>query len=273
MNNIHNWVYSAAGKVSVALLVACVVIICLIFSNIGEGFISIETANTINNILIGVATTLFGIVVTVSFVQYIFNKQDANKKRENEIITIKRYDRYMETLIKKYLMFYIPVTTRLANRDKAVADNPFNHNFKFSDLADMYSTSMYVNESLVKPVIVLFYDAEEKLKEYMLRMLENVDFEYNPELEKILMEFVTKSTNLDVRGNILDAVNTRMGNTIASEHIASYIADEKNDWLEMFQQGKLKSNIMLPYVLFYYSIKGQVRLIKDYMDYMIKLND
>lgn len=269
---IKKWIRSAAGKVSVVLMTVSLLLVCLIFSSCGQDFLSTETANTINNILIGVATGLIGIVVTVSFVQYAFDKQNEEKERKEEILTIKRYNKYMQSLIQKFCMFYIPVTTRLKDRNRAMEENPFNHQFKFSDIADMYSTSMYVSESLAKPAIVLFYDAEERLREYMLRMLENVNFKYNTEIENILLEFVTKSLDLDVRGGILDAINTRCSNERMCDIVSRDIANEAYDWIGEFQRGKLKSNLILPYVLFYYNVHDQVRLLKAYTAYVDKLD-
>lgn len=271
-NNICKWICSAAGKVSIALIFVSVLLLSLVFSTYGESFLSRETANTINNILVGIATSLIGIVVTVLFVQYAFDKQDDDRKRRDEIMAIKRYDKYMETLIRKFLKFYISVTTRRRDWSKADLEHPFEHRFKFSDIADMYSMSMYLSEGFLEPSIKLFYHAEEELKQYMLRMLENVDFKYNMPLEKILLDFVTKSVDLDMRGNILGAINTKFGNEPAIECISKDIANENYDWLDKFQRGELKGNSMLPYVMFYYSIQDQVRMIREYTDYINQLN-
>lgn len=271
-NNICKWICSTAGKVSIVLIFVSIFLIGLVFSTYGESFLSRETANTINNILIGIATSLIGIVVTVLFVQYAFDKQDDDRKRRDEIMTINRYDKYMRSLIQKFLMFYITVTTRMKDRNKTKGTNPFTHKFKFSDIADMYLPSLYLSEGLLKPSIELFYGAEEKIREYMLKMLENIDFKYNTELEKILMDFVTKSVELDMRGYILGALKTQTGNEKMIDGISKDIANENYDWLDKFHRGELTSNSMLPYVIFYYSIQDQVRMIKEYMDYIDQLN-
>ena len=52
------------------------------------------------------------------------------------------------------------------------------------------------------------------------------------------------------------------------DDISRDIANEKYNWLKMFQSGKLKSHSMLPYVLFYYNVQDQVNLIKAYIDYI-----
>lgn len=272
MEKLYKWLHSAAGHVSIALLGVSLVLILLIFSTYGETFLSIDTANTINNILIGIATGLIGIIITVVFVQYAFDKQDEDREKKDEIMAIKRYDKYMKALMQKYFMFYIPVTTRIENRHTEEIVNPFEYRFKLSDMADMYLPSLYLSEGFSKPAIVLFFDAEERLREYMLRMLENVDFKYNKTLEKILLDFVTKSVDFDVRGSILDAPNIRFGNEHASDVFVRDIKNEQHDWLAMFQSGKLKNNAMLPYVLLYYNIQDQMRLLHDYNEYVNELD-
>lgn len=273
MDKFKRWLHSAAGKVSKALIIVSAVLICLIFSSYGENFLSIETANTINNILIGVATGLIVLVVTVSFVEYTFDKQDKEKERREEILKIKHYDKYMRTLIQRFIMFYISVTTRIEDRKSDRLDDPFNHKFNFSDLADMYLTSMYISEGFLEPSIVLFYRAEENLRAYMLRMLESIEFRYSEELEKILIEFVTKSADLDMRGNILGAIQTRSGKKEKlSECVSSMISDKNSDWLGKYARGELSGNLMLPYVIFYYNVQDQIRLLKKYLDYLKTLD-
>lgn len=273
MKNINIWIHTAAGKVSIVMIIISMLLLILAWSTVGITFISMHDANTANNVLIGIATNLLGIVVTVSFVQYFIDKQDDVRKRKDEIMTIKRYDKYMQTLIRRFLMYYVSVTTRIHDRNKVESDNAFKRRFKFSDIADMYSPSMYLNEGFLEPSIVLFYRAEEQIREYMLKMLENIDFKYNEPLEKILQDFVTKSVDLDMRGNLLGALDTRMGKREKlSEYVSKEISNENEDWLGMFQRGKLKGNLMMPYVIFYYSIQDQTRMLKDYIGYIKELD-
>lgn len=266
---LKKWFKSAAGKLSIIMIVASMLLLLVAWSTIGSSFMTERDANTANNILIGIATNLLGIVVTVSFVQYFLDKQDDEEKCRNEIKTIKRYDKYMQTLIRRYFMFYISVTTRLKNRNMVDVEHSYEHNFEFSDLADMYQTSMYLSEGFLDSSIELFYQAEEKLRDYMLKMIENIDFKYNPDIEKLLQDFVTKSIDIDMRGQILGATNTRLGkNQKLSEYVSKEIANESNDWLGKFEKGELQGNLMIPYVLLYYNIKDQIRMIKKYLAYM-----
>lgn len=271
---LKKWIQTTAGKISIILLLISTALIILAWSTHDLICLSEWGTEITNNILVGLATNFIGIVVTVSFVQYFFDKQNAEEEQKEEIKKIKRYDKYMATLIRRYLMFYMSLTTRLNERTSIDIEKAFNHQFNFSDMADMYKASLYVSEGFSEPTIVLFYQAEEKLRSYMLRMLENIDFKYTPELEVLLQSFVTQSVDFDMRGQILGNIKTAQGcDKKLIEDISSYIADEKHDWPGMFHRGELKSNLMLPYVLLYYCIQDQCRMLKEYRDCLQKLNE
>ena len=270
---IRKWSKSTAGKVSIIMFVISVILLLISGSTIESDLMSERSANFVNNILIGISTNLIGIIVTVSFVQFFLDKQDEKEKRIDEIKTIKRYDRYMQTLLRRYFRFYIIVTTRLEDRNAAYKIDYFKHEFKFSDIADMYQSTPYLSEGIFETSIELFYRAEENIRNYMLKMLENIDFKYNEELESILQDFITKSVDFDMRGQILGAPNTvTEKNQKLSEFVSQNISDESIDWIGQFQNNELKGNIMLPYILFFYNIQEQRDILKKYFDYLKKID-
>ncbi|NBH83644.1 hypothetical protein D7X88_12380 [bacterium C-53] len=68
MKRLRKWLKSAAGKISVFLLIISIILLIIACSSWGD--FTDRTANNINNILFGMATNLLGIIVTVSFVQF-----------------------------------------------------------------------------------------------------------------------------------------------------------------------------------------------------------
>ena len=83
-------------------------------------------------------------------------------------------------------------------------ENPLEikNDFIFEDMCDLYEQSLYTCEGIFEPSIVLLYKAEEKLRNYIIDMVENIDFKYNEELLQILMRFVESSIEYDMRGAI-----------------------------------------------------------------------
>ena len=108
------WRNSAAGKISVILFIVSIVLMILACSPWGN--FSERVANNINNILFGLATNLLGIIVTVSFVQYFIDKQDARLEECEEKAQILRYDRLMSVLVQRYKMYFYCVVTPMDMR-------------------------------------------------------------------------------------------------------------------------------------------------------------
>lgn len=267
MNKLKKWLQSAAGIATIILILVGLLLLIVDRFSVGA-----NDNYFYSNVLIGIATNLCGIVITISFVQYFIDKQDAIEERNEEIKKIKRYDRYMQTLVNQYFKFYMALTTRLGSREDFDIKKVYEHQFKFSDLADMYRTSAYICEGLMEPTITLFYKAEENLQNYMLKMLENIDFKYTHGLENILQDFLEKTAKFNVRGSVLGALNTSFGEKKSFEEISKWIADENELWLEKYKNGELKGiNVMYPYVILYFGIQKQVQILKEYRNYVTTL--
>lgn len=97
MSKIKKWIKSTAGVVSIILFVTSIILLGAACSDYGN--FSERTANNVNNILIGLATNLLGIIVTVSFVQHFVDRQNEKDEHREENLKIKRYDRFMNILL------------------------------------------------------------------------------------------------------------------------------------------------------------------------------
>ena len=271
MNHINKWLKSAAGKMSIFLFLVSAILIIIALSGWIKLWFSETEVDNINNIVIGIATNLIGIIVTVTFVQYFIDKQNEVMEREEEKKKILRYNRYMELLIRRYLTMYLSLTTRLEDRNEFDIETVFDRKFEFSDLADMYKTTLILSEKFLEPTISLFFDAENNMRDYMLRMVENIEFKYFQELSEVLLSFVVETSDLDMSRQILGNMNVYSGkddngnSRPLSEQIGEYIANEdKYDWLGQFEMNELQGNMMLPYVIFYYTLQDRIKLMKKY---------
>lgn len=255
------WYKSAAGKVSIALIIISAVL--LIVAVILTIFYANKYSDLTINILIGLLTNLIGIIVTVSFVQFFLDRQSSSKKREQENARIKRYNRLMTIYIDQYSMFLYCITTPISNR-KEQDFIGLNDNFEFKDMCDMYLSTLYTTQSISEPAIVMFFKAEKTLREYMIRILEDIEFEYNDSLRSVLSKFIEASLASDMRGAILGNMNIVHGNKKLSETMAKYIKSDSGEWVKMGDENKLGSNAMLPYYIFYQLLKEEIALLKNY---------
>lgn len=123
------WLCTAAGKVSSILSVLVVIMFAIVLFGV---------SNRTENILIGLTTNLIGIIITVSFVQNFFNKQDEEEEKKEERKKILRYNKLMEMLIDRYILFFQCTTTTITEREQFVDSKDLLRKFSFADMADMY---------------------------------------------------------------------------------------------------------------------------------------
>ncbi len=116
LKKVRNLLNSIAGRVGCVLAVISIMIIMMVCSNVSAEFFTEDMAENINNILIGIATNLIGIAITVTIIQSILDKQDKKKAYLEEKDKILIYDIIMQVLIQRYFMFLYAVITPLEKR-------------------------------------------------------------------------------------------------------------------------------------------------------------
>ena len=268
MRKLKFWIKTEAGTISTVLFIVSIILIvtaCLLGA-VFEG----NSAANINNILLGAATNLWGIIVTVSFVQYFIDKQDEKREKAEEVALIKRYHRVMSVLIKRYLMYRYCVITPIDQRQKG---NPYviSCDFSLLDMKDLYQPSTYICEGLGEPSIFLFYKAEKNLRKYMIDMIENINFKYNEELYQIILSFIENSINWNMRGAILGNVDMCGTGENSYSSIVEGLMNTEENWIERWEEGTLTGNIMFPYVTLYKLIKTEMELLLQYDKYINQL--
>lgn len=259
---MKQWFKSAAGIVSTVLLFFSILLICLVLFFIVPNY----EESIAKDLLLGLSTNLLGIIVTVSFVQFFINRQNTRNEKEEETTKIKRFNKYTDMLIKRYQKLFYALTTRIQDRTEIDIDSIFDRHFKFSDMADMYRPSLYQNEALLEPTVVLFFRVEERLRESFLHMIEGIDFKYHAELYAIIQSFISESISNDLSGVIIGNKTVMMGDKHLTDEIAEMIGDVSNDWLDKLKRGELPVNhTLFPYVVFYFHLLKQVEYLKQYM--------
>lgn len=253
------WINTAAGKVSISLFIFSAIMLMLVCC------CSDCLDEVINNILIGLATNLIGIVVTISFVQYFVDKQDIDEERKEEAKKILRYHKIMELLIDRYTLFFQCLTSPIEKRSEIARSKDLQRDFTFSDLSELYNLSLVLSVELLRPTVELFYDAEHELRDFIIEMIKSIDFKYNSRIESILTEFIRQSKERDVSGVIINNQQIIAGSKKQSDEVAQYIKeDEKFGWVDRFTRGELSGHLMTPYVILYLLLKTEGQLLTEY---------
>ena len=105
--------------------------------------------------------------------------------------------------------------------------------FAFTDLAGMYDASLMIPKKGAKSSIEIYYENEEKLAKYVMNVIENVNFEFYPELLDTLTEFYRIYIKSDEKEIVLwpltvdDLDNRKLIITAMTNMIKS----KDNDWV------------------------------------------
>ncbi len=262
-SGIKAWSKTQAAVMSFFLFVAFLILMFLASPIIKVAWQE-ETINFWNDILVGIATGLIGIVFTISFVQSALDKQAEKDEKVNEYKKVIRYSKYLGILINEYVVYFNSVVTPLDKRGIEL-DKGFISGFTLKDMSGMYYSSTLLRDGYNTPTIKKFYDAEAELANYLLRWNEEIDFKYSKNLEVLINDFLSMSKKLDSRGNILSALEVAGGKERLSETITKELKNESIDYIQKFNDGQLESNIMTPVVYLYLFLNMQ-------QEYIIKIN-
>lgn len=239
MEKIKAWAKSAAGIISICLLIVSLILLglgCSPWGNFSE-----RTANNINNILFGLGTNLLGIIVTVSFVQYFLDRQNEKGERRYERDKILRFDRIMQILVQHYIVYFNTVTTPMEQRG-TISAHDLNEKFAFADLKDLYLPSLLLRDKSYTPAIQLFYDAELELRKYCMECVSQIDFKYYLELLNAVTQLIEVSLGLDMRSAILGNTQLTIGEgkdkRMLTEDIRKDIANTSYDWVTIIHDQK-----------------------------------
>ena len=255
LSQFRQWSRSAAGVCSIGLLAGCLILVPLTIL-----FSSNAVALTF---LGGMVPGLIGIAITISFVQHSINQQAEKFAREAERKKIIRYDRLVQSVFVHYHASLIALT--ISQDERSHGNVRISSEFPFENLKDMYKASLLTNYGPLRPSIEFYFEQEEKLRDSLVRMSENIDFKYYPKLLEVIMSFLEISLGLDMRSAIRAEMITRHGNEPATKLDAVYIAEEtKYKWCERFEKGELGANVMVPYVLLYKQLRGEIMIMEGY---------
>ena len=95
-----SWLKTSAGKIAIILFIIATLLISITFLAFFKQ--SSHFRDNFENILIGIGTNIVGIIITISFVQHIFDKQSEKKEKELEREKIIRFSQIMSFRIQKY---------------------------------------------------------------------------------------------------------------------------------------------------------------------------
>lgn len=262
MKKIMKWFNTAAGKITIILLIVGVILLSLSFLPIFKE--SCHIKDNFENIIIGIGTNIIGIIVTVSFVQHILDSQDEKKAKELEKEKISRYTQVLNIYIKNYKSHIAQLTCSKENYQKEKKFE-INRDFKFEDMKDLYFPCLDLSQGY-ESIVSVFYKTEKKIVNFMISMVQNIDFEFYPELKNNLLTFTSFSEANDVSKGILDYENKTAGGKKLADDISRLIGQNNTEnWVDRYFEGdKMVSNCIFPHIVLFKLLKKELECIDAY---------
>lgn len=220
----------------------------------------------ISNYICNIVTDCIGIIVTLCFIQNIFDNYDTNKEKQEELKKILRYDEIISIYIDNYIRYFYCITTPLDKRFKEI--NSSLHDFKLQDLCDLYSFSAMVTAPLFQPAIEIFYKWEQELRKTFMNTIRNIDFKYYPEIGNLLVDYINNSLTKDVSDAIISYKNVNNG-------IKNFQKMIKSDYIEShylkFKENSLGANLATPYFILFDLLHIELTIINQYKNEIEKI--
>ena len=207
-----------------------------------------------------IATELFGILITIIFVDNLFNRHNRNKAKQDEKSKIIRNHKIIYIYITFYARQLHCITTAMEKRFKSNVQ--LEKEFSLQDLQYLYAPTLLLTESIQQSSIECFFKYEQELKNAFINTLNTIDFEFYPHLSKIIENFVEVSTAFDVRTVILDYKNNK---TLLDLFISMLKSDEILERYEEYKNNRLQSNGILPYLMLYDMLKEEQKTLLSYL--------
>lgn len=274
LNRINVWFGTAAGKISIGLFIASILLILIgILLSFLEG--RSTPYSVAISLVFGIATNIASIIVTVTFVQSQFDRQEEIKEKNEEIKKIKRFNRVFGSYLQKYYKYYYYVTVPIDKRD-VIDYRKINTCFEFKDLKDLHSFTLYAGDGFNKSSIEHFFESENDVIVYSKRMIEEIDFKYHDDLLRVLCCFVDIAIQANIKNGILG--NEKMFTTSKdgkrtkhTDTICQWIAeDDKYHWSDTVKMNK-GGNVMGPYVVLFDLLKHEGNLLNQYQELICSL--
>lgn len=251
---MKSWLRSPSGIISIALFIIIVVlyIINALFYDV-----------MITDYSSGIVTEFIGIIVTVIFVQVLFDRKNINDEKETEKKAIMRFDKVMQQYIDRYRIFYYCVHTPLEERNFENID--LTDDFCLKDMRDLHQISLLMSEKTSGSAIDSFLKTELALRNYIHIYLGSVEFKYFPLISEVLLQFTETSIKFDHTEAILEAKWLSMGEKTSAEFVSDLLKDMADDFYKDMCNGiRRESNMIQSYIVLYEMMRIECSALISY---------
>ena len=244
--------------------IVCEILIIIIFTLMQIN--SFIYGTTYENYIIGIVTGFIELIITVSFVQYVFDNKKMNDEKQNELERISRLNIILSLYIENYTIYYNKISTPMGNERGKVSSKVFKKDFKLSDMYDLYKPSLLMRDEMYKSVIEMFYVMEKNIREIMIQILINQEFKYYVCIRDLFLGFIDISIKYDSSEAVISYKNLNMRSNL---DISKFLKEDADDLFEKFKEGNLENgNLVHPFIMLYYAMLFEANILEQYNNFI-----
>jgi len=250
----------------------------------------------------GLLTEIIGIIITVIFVDVMFNRSQERNARELERKKILRICRLIDLYLPRYITFFNQLTNHPGNifdckicelgntqgilihtdtNCMSIMNNDQNmfyktdENIDYIHFSNLYDSSRLFIAGGFLLNIDCFYNIEKRIKEAFIRLLTEVNFEYYRDMEKIVLEFLDTSISNDVSDFIENNKKVAFGFS-SNEKELKIKLDTETLVSKTFNESQDFNNTnrgLAPYLMLKTLLNGERKVLNKYIMIIGKLRN
>jgi hypothetical protein len=151
----------------------------------------------------GLVTEFVGIIVTVLFVQWLFDRKNIDNQKSDEKAKIVRSDKVVSLLVYRYTVL-LHILTHYENEPLKIEDASLSNDFQIEDLAMLHKQCSLIGVGGFRSTISVFFEIELELRNMFVSLLQNIDYKFNKQLSDAQTKFVEASLDFACRDEIMD---------------------------------------------------------------------
>lgn len=212
----------------------------------------------------GSFTETLGIIITLIFVDKIFNSYEEKINKKEERKKILRVNKLLKAKIDQYILYTYMLITPLDDRNDGEPVK-LTEGFKFNDMYDLFRPSLLIFDDN-KSVVLKSLDQQNEIKKLIDNILLTIDFKFYSEIETLFLEHTSTMSKFNIYDGIERDSKIEEVTTIICRMIK-----EHTGTLEY-----RKSNIINTYIALYNLINLNIEFIAKYekvINALIEEND
>lgn len=220
------------------------------------------TPKTDLGMLIAGSEAIVGIVIIGLFLNSLWHffitrlekSQDESIKERisnQNLYELLSFYEYLETVLTDYQIAQAELTTPISKRQGIMEPNP---RFIFSDMQDMFKSSLVTKSGFQKPVIHLYYEKLDNLAEELKFLISNFDLTEYPKIRKRIIKFLKMYRGQDLRNALFSYEEMGGGGELLKDTLTKLLKEtdacpDPKDYA---------SHVLTPAILLYQVLKFQV---------------